>query len=718
MTRGSRRGAGRRTARRMRVLALRGVLAAGTVMPAGSAAAHAQVAGQDTAAHAQAAGRDTAAHALVLSGGGARGIAHAGALVALEERGYTVPVVVGTSMGAIIGALYAAGYSPAEIALVTGRERWITGFVADPLPLGPDRVPVRPLLDLGVGPRRFYEGLLPAHGVNLRLVELLFDAGARARNDFDRLPRRFRAVAADLTTGREVALRDFDLPRAVRASMAVPGAFAPVMWRDTVLVDGGIANNLPVSVARALGPPPVIAIDVLRPGALEERAPLDVGVRALRLLIENARPDVAAEPDVLVRPGLPPGFSEMWFPRDPTRLLGRGYDAIRDALPGTGARPGRPRPPGTPPAGIGRVTVAGGDAALNALVLSIVAPLAGEYDAAAVIARTRALYATNLFQAVWPRLEFDAGDDAPATLVFEITPVSRSGIAAAARWDDDIGGGAWAALRHRVSLDRPVEFRATARYDDRTRRATLDGAVFSTALPGAIWTGGAHAGEQRAGIDAFDVQRLGGWLGAEMQGAWFLAALLRADHVDESPRAQAGRPGTSGWAAGPFLRASLAPDPDRVVGVTPGVDADIRFGDINYRRLHAAASIPINIGRISAAPILDAAWTAGSAPADALPAAERHLAPWLPTGALLAPIRLTAGLDAAYPFVLNGMLRVRGRAIAAATEAEDLRSRAAWRGGAEVGAAWPTVIGPVEAGLARGAGRGWRFVVSVGPPFR
>jgi NTE family protein len=127
-----------------------------------------------------------AQHSLVLSGGGARGLAHAGAIVALEELGYAMPLVVGTSMGAIIGALYAAGYDPEAIRSIIADENWLERFAAEPVPTGPDREPRRPLLVLGLGSGRAPDGLVLATGVNLRLVELLFDAGARARNDFDR----------------------------------------------------------------------------------------------------------------------------------------------------------------------------------------------------------------------------------------------------------------------------------------------------------------------------------------------------------------------------------------------------------------------------------------------------------------------------------------------------------------------------------------------------
>jgi predicted acylesterase/phospholipase RssA len=668
--------------------------------------------------------RDTLAseqHALVLGGGGARGIAHAGAIAALEDLGYTVPVVVGTSMGAIIGALYAAGYSADEIRRVTAEEHWIARFVSDPVPVGPTRMPLRPLLDLGLGRPVQQDGFLTAHGVSLRLVELLFDAGVRARNDFDQLPRRYRAVATDLATGREAVLGDWDLPRAVRASMAVPGAFAPVPWRGRALADGGIANNLPVSVARSLTDLPVIAIDVLQPPVeLEERGPLDVGIRALRLLIANARPDAAAEADFLVLPALAAGFSEMWFPRDPSGLLAKGYAAVVEQLPprgdAAGTRPdGMSVVAGAAPRTIASVGVSGGDAALDSFVARIAAPLAGEYNAQRTIETTRRLYATHLFHAVWPRLEFPDGDDAPAVLVFDVTPTPRTGVAFAARWDNDVGPGAWALLRQRFSLDRPIELRGGGTHDELTRRASMDASIFSTALPGMIWNIGAHAGVDRvrapAGLHA--VHRHGGWAGAELQGKWFVAAFARADHVrdDDEETARSGR------TAGPFVRITRAPDPDRVTGVLPEVEAEIRGGDIAYRRMHVGMSTTFTIGRVLAAPLVDLGWSSAAAPRDALFAATRELAPWLRTGSHIARLRAALGVDVAYPIILNGYARVRARTFANAAAPRDIDAER-WLAGAELGAAWPTVIGTVEAGVAKGGGGEWRINLGVGPALR
>jgi predicted acylesterase/phospholipase RssA len=663
-----------------------------------------------------------AQHSLVLGGGGSRGLAHAGAIVALEELGYDMPVVVGASMGAIIGALYAAGYEAEAIRSIIADENWLARFSAEPRPTGPDREPRRPLLVLGLGSGRAPDGLVLATGVNLRLVELLFDAGARSRNDFDRLPRRFRAVAADLGTGAQVILAAGDLPRAVRASMAVPGAFPPVPWGNTLLIDGGIANNLPVSVARELASHPVLAVNVLRPWPeIPERNPVDVGVRGLRLLLENVQP-ANPPPELLVLPRIPSGFSESRFPVDASRLLRAGYDAARllpPAVPPSVAASPLPvlRRAGNPPVRIREVRVEAEDPAVRRLVSRIMAPAAGTYDPALVVARTAALYDTGLFQGIWPRVELPgAGDDGDdGVLVVGVVPVSRTSLAAAAHWDDDVGAGAWASLRHRVTAITPIELHAGVQLGELGRRASIDASVFSSVAPGMIWNAGAHAGDAEVrrlagnGVAVGDtdrVRRAGGWAGAERQGAWFMAAHLRAEHVDDQAYADGLERGVRGWSVGPFVQLARTEHPETVIGASPLLQAEWRTTDVEYARLRARGSVGLRVRRLRAAVMLDLASVTAGAPPDARPATTRQLAPWLPAGSLRGLSLGAAGVDVAYPIPMDGYLRLRTRIVATGGDWLDLHRPALWRGGAEIGAAWPAIIGRIEVGYARGAGGG------------
>lgn len=274
--------------------------------------------------------------ALVLSGGGALGLAHVGVLRELEQMRVPVDCVAGTSMGAIVGGLYAAGYSPAELERLVATLDW-AGFVRDT----PDRrhLPFRRKIDdllyltrweLGVSKRGFRlpTGVVGGHrlGAQLRLLGLR----AAGVDDFDRLPLPFRALAADATDGATVVLDHGDLAAALRASMAVPGLFAPVELDGRLLVDGGVVANLPVDAARAMGAEIVIAVDLGVPLAARERPDSIAGVLAqsLDVLARREVERALAGADVLVRPRVD-GWGLLDFQAG-AELVERGAAAARE----------------------------------------------------------------------------------------------------------------------------------------------------------------------------------------------------------------------------------------------------------------------------------------------------------------------------------------------------------------------------------------------------
>lgn len=191
---------------------------------------------------------------LVLSGGGARGAAHVGVLEALEEMRIPVDRVVGTSMGSIVGGLYAAGMSPDELRLALTETDWTAVFQDNPdraqryfrRKEGDSEFLVRYKLHFDKGSPKLPLGVLQGQRLSNRLEYL--DETKAAVDDFDSLPIPFRAVAADLKTGKAVALSKGRLAQAIRASMSIPGVFRPVEIDGALLVDGGVAANLPVSV--------------------------------------------------------------------------------------------------------------------------------------------------------------------------------------------------------------------------------------------------------------------------------------------------------------------------------------------------------------------------------------------------------------------------------------------------------------------------------------
>src|SRR5262245_5756809 len=200
--------------------------------------------------------------ALVLSGGGSRGIAHAGVIAGLEQKAYDPDIVVGTSMGAVIGALYASGMNADSVWSVVDEQDWKQLFAPFPSPVGLDRSVHYPVLRLqGTGGSPQLRGTVDDWQINRQLVRQLFRPSAAVRGDFDRLPRRFRSIAADLKDGSMVSIGYGDLARAVRASLAQAGVFSPTTWDNRVLTDGGVSDYLPVEEARRLGAREVIGVD-------------------------------------------------------------------------------------------------------------------------------------------------------------------------------------------------------------------------------------------------------------------------------------------------------------------------------------------------------------------------------------------------------------------------------------------------------------------------
>jgi NTE family protein len=208
---------------------------------------------------------------LALSGGGATGFAHVGVLKVLEEMNVPIDYIAGTSMGALIGALYASGMSPEEI------EREITAFAWDDAlndSTSYDKLVYRRKQDVARYPSTIEFGLkdgrlrgASAYSTGQKVSFMLgrYLLPVLDRRDFSSFPIPFAALATDLRTGEAVVLSTGDIGQAVRASMSVPGVLTPVEIDGRILVDGGISMNLPVDVVRQMGADVVIAIDIAAP---------------------------------------------------------------------------------------------------------------------------------------------------------------------------------------------------------------------------------------------------------------------------------------------------------------------------------------------------------------------------------------------------------------------------------------------------------------------
>ena len=203
---------------------------------------------------------------LVLGGGGALGMSHVGVLRVLEEQRIPIDCIAGTSMGSIIAGLYASGLSPDEIEAFLQGLDW-REVMSDETPrrelfFRRKREDQRYLFEMGMTRGRPSMGTGMAAGQKLNNLLEMITLRSAAITNFDALPIPYRAVATDLQSGEPLVLSRGNLATAMRASMAVPGVFTAVEWEGRLVVDGGVVNNLPVDVARAMGAEVVIAVDV------------------------------------------------------------------------------------------------------------------------------------------------------------------------------------------------------------------------------------------------------------------------------------------------------------------------------------------------------------------------------------------------------------------------------------------------------------------------
>lgn len=291
--------------------------------------------------------------ALVLSGGGALGIAHVGAIQELERLGIRPDCVVGTSMGAVIGGLYASGLNGKQLEDTVKDVDWAGVFSPAP---DRDKLTFRQKQQQSDFPGTGALGvsasgiLLPAGAVpdQKLMKELRRVTPARARLDnFDDLEIPFRAVATDIGTGDAVVLKSGELPMAMRASLSLPGVFPAVRLDGKLLVDGGLAANLPVSVARDMGADIVIA--VWTPGALMPDSNINsivdvLGQTVSLLILANERAETASltDKDILIRIMITDAGPTS-FTKSP-ELIEAGRAAMTPALAQLEALPGRGAP--------------------------------------------------------------------------------------------------------------------------------------------------------------------------------------------------------------------------------------------------------------------------------------------------------------------------------------------------------------------------------------
>lgn len=275
---------------------------------------------------------------LALSGGGARGMAHIGLLKAFEEAGVEISCIAGTSMGSIIGGLYASGYSAADLEALVGRINFDTLFSNTPsrqalLPTQRSERE-RHLLSLrfdGFRPT-WPQGLSAGQRLTSLLTDLTITANYRCGGDFGRLPIPFRAVTTDVGTGEVIALSRGSLADAIRASIAFPLALTGVEIDGRLLMDGGMMDPLPVDVCREMGADLVVAVNTVSPLLPVDKLgdPVDIANQVTSIMTQDALDRQLAQADIIVTPALKSIVSFDFGRYD--SLIALGYQAGKTAV--------------------------------------------------------------------------------------------------------------------------------------------------------------------------------------------------------------------------------------------------------------------------------------------------------------------------------------------------------------------------------------------------
>ena len=282
---------------------------------------------------------------LVLGGGGAKGGAEVGVLKVLEEAGIRPDYIVGTSIGSIVGGLYAAGYSAAELEQMFSQQEWLSLLTDRRADLSG-----QPFKQEGKVTYIFGFPVLdtsnPSFGVLTGgRVEQVLDSMLAAKGcvEFNCLPIPFRCVAASMMDAKEVVLSRGILPRAIRASMAIPGIFKPVEIDGEKLVDGGMMNNLPVDVCRDMGADIIIAVDLQQDKPEERQSDGSNLITSLADMVGLGplanwvltRPDITKYHedcrlcDIYINPSLPDYDASSFGNANMTRMIAVGEQSAR-----------------------------------------------------------------------------------------------------------------------------------------------------------------------------------------------------------------------------------------------------------------------------------------------------------------------------------------------------------------------------------------------------
>lgn len=567
---------------------------------------------------------DTTGFALVLGGGGARGLAHVGVLRAFEEWGITPSLITGTSMGAILGALYASGVDAASL------DRMVTG---------------RPWLDLFLDNRRRPGriqggwGGLPPHNLTLRLDrfppspptgasygqavealvgELCADALFLADSDFDRLPIPFRCVATDVLTANPVVFDGGVLPRIVRASGSLPLIFVPVYYEGMTLMDGGFIDNLPVDLARRFGFRRVVVVDVSNIFLPQESPPeglLAALRRSTQLTQRGSNFVLPGEQEVLMKVDLAEHTSLSFWSAE--TIVRKGYEAAqahKEEILAIASAPVARRAvekPQVGPVHIRRVTVEGNERLSGWSVRKRLGVFPGDtVELEDLWDRVELLARQSIFHNVW--VDIDRVGPAEADVTVHVIERWKPEVELGAHFVSDDGAAFFARLRLDNAFGTGGGRAFTWRVGEQlwSARADLSQPIRGSRNLGTLFRGGytrERVEEYRNGReeDAWVFARLGGGLDLEFGSTrwpFTLKAGLRAEDVEtyreSRDPAASGDQRLRGFAIelDTGVPGGLAPPPSRGIVARYLRAADVLDANVEFWRFETGAVVERNLG--------------------------------------------------------------------------------------------------------------------------
>lgn len=630
--------------------------------------------------------------ALVLSGGGVKGLAHIGLIRVLDSLGVAPDLVVGTSMGAIVGALYASGYSGRELdslVRITDLERVFQAYDLH----GPQRLRgLSPLViwERGSGGVQLQNAAVSEAAINFLLTLAMMRGDLMARGDFDSLPIPYRAVATNLATRKPAIFARGDLAQVARASMAVPVVFEPVEIDGEFFIDGGLSQNVPIAAARQAGATRLIISDVTSgtSDSLNPYSAIAVGQQIVNYLFTQ---DIDTLPgDIYIKTDLADVGTLDLDAGTVAQVLDEGYRVADSVIGGAVClEPRRSLPVGRLPTVVGAVGSRSGSAdeaarAAEVLRLKAGAPL----DLVTLRRRLAVLSETQWYRSIWLG---PGGTGDTVSFDMQLRPAPRWVGGLAIAYNNDRGGKLWFGTVNRALFTQGLEgsaFLFLGRFRQElfaglrnTKRLGSYGVTPTLSVSGAledVRQFDAQGNEQ----PAIPVKELVGFLGLERRfyGRWSVAFGFETRLWSEAD--------TNDRAAGGHLRVMRT-----TRNAESRLEADILATGV-YQRIAVLLAPTFDIDRWSLRPYARLGWGEGLPVQLQFPLGGMMGFPGLHIGERLGDREFDVGLIARH--TIMGPVFVSAEAALGRTAfGGGLLAEGGWLLGGRIGLGTDTPLGPV-----------------------